>query len=260
MSDSSYTKFFDLLSSVSETETFKLTTTNQKDYTFKQLTTAQLKQLIKTVVDTPLTQTVFNTTLASIMAESIVDQGINIYSFNIVDRLLFCLQTRIESISPTFTHTKTKNPTAINLQTIKNSLVEKIKANPNAFASQTFTNSSISVSYGIPTLQVEKQLNDEIYKGQDINIQTEDDLRKVLGETFINEIAKTLQAVTVNETVLYLDSLTFAERLKVIENIPASITNNIVEYIENYKKILESSLLVENEITVPIDGSLFSLR
>jgi len=94
-------EFYDLLNSLTTLATFKLTLTDGKEYTFKQLSTSQLKELIKTVVDSPLTQSVYNNTISKVMKESLIsEEGVEEPLFNIVDRLLFAIETRINQFLP----------------------------------------------------------------------------------------------------------------------------------------------------------------
>ena len=253
-------EFYDLLNSVTTTETFSLTLTDGKEYTFKQLTTSQLKDLIKTVVDSPLTQAVFHNTMTKIMKDSLVGEGIDTSLFNIVDRLLFTLETRIQSISSNITLTKENITEEVDLQSVKQKLVESLQKTPELFADNTTTINQVEVSFGVPFIKIESQLNDEIYKNVDLNVENQEELRKILGETFINEIAKSIRAIKVQDKELDLSSVTFKSRLKTIESLPASLINGVIAYIEKYRKVIEESLTVKEEVVVPIDGSLFSLR
>jgi len=253
-------EFYDLLNELVSKETFNLTLTDGKEYTFKQLSAAQLKELIKTVVDSPITQATFSTVITKILKESLVTEGVDVTLFNVVDRLLFTLETRIQSISPTITITNEDKSVEVNLTSVKQKLINALTADPTKFANQTFEGGDVKVSYGLPLLQTESQLNDELYKDAALNIENQEELRKLLGETFINEIAKTVQTISVQDKVLDLSSVTFKSRLKTIESLPASLVNSVIEYIEKYKKVVEDSLLTDVGITVSVDGSLFSLR
>jgi hypothetical protein len=247
-------EFFDLLNSISAAETFNLTLTDKKDYTFKQLFTSQLRDLIETVVDSPITQSEFNNTVANVMKDSLASPcGI---FFNIIDRLLFVLETRIQSISPLIT----VNEQQVDLSFIKQALVTALEANSSLFEVQSLSSASISITYGIPLIATETQLNDEYYKNVELNVETQEDLRKIIGETFINEIAKTLYTITVNDKILDLTTVSFKERIKTIESLPASLINNVIQYVEKYRKVVEESLKTTENTPIPIDGTLFSLR
>ena len=264
MSDISNKEFNDLLVTLAVRDTFEVQLTDGNTYKFTQLSTDQLKELIKTVVDSPLTQSAFNTTLTKIMAESLADKGLGTPLFNVVDRLIFCLTTRIESLSPNLTVTPEGKPSyVVNLSDVKQKLLDAVQANPSIFLPQnTGTgNNQIQLTYSIPTVDVEAQLNNELYKNTDINVNTPEELRKVLGEAFINEIAKTINTITLDgDKVLNLSSGSFKSRLKTVESLPASLVQSVIEFVEKYKKVTEGCLVVDESFSVPVDGSLFSTR
>jgi hypothetical protein len=260
MSESPNKEFYDLLNTVSVTETSDITLSDGKNYKFRQLTTNNLKDLIKSVVDSPLTQSVFNSTVARIMKESYAGEALG-YEFNIIDRLLFVLGTRIASISPTIVLTKEdKTTVTVDIQGVITKLINTIAANTEAFANGSLTYNTIVVTYGVPSITVESQLNDEIYKNVELDVQTPEQLRKLLGETFINEIAKSINGVVIGDKSLDLSTVVFRSRLKTVESLPAYLVSGVIQYIEKYKKLIEDDLVIEEGLSLPIDGSLFSLR
>jgi len=260
MSDATNKEFNELLSSLVTKETFSLTLTNGSNYDFYQLSTNQLKELIKTVVDSPLTQAAFNTTLSRIMKDSFVDKEASNGSFNIIDRLLFCLTTRIESLSPIFNAVQEDKQIEVNLLQLKEKLVSALETNKPFFSDQQTISGEAKITYGLPLVSTENQLNEELYKNADINVETPNELRKVLGEAFINEIAKTVRTLSVQDKTLDFNTVTFKNRLKTIESLPASLIQEVIGYVEKYKGIVDACLKVNEDYSVTIDGSLFSLR
>ena len=260
MSEPSNKEFNELLSSLVTKETFSLRLTNGNTYEFYQLSTNQLKELIKTVVDSPLTQAAFNTTLSRIMKDSFVDREASSGSFNIVDRLLFCLTTRIESLSPIFNAAQKDKTIEVNLLELKEKLVSAVEINRPFFSDQQTISGDVRLAYGLPLVSTENQLNEELYKNADINIETPNELRKVLGEAFINEIAKTVKTLSVQDKTLDFNTVTFKSRLKTIESLPASLVQEVIGYVEKYKGVIDTCLKVNEDYSVTIDGSLFSLR
>lgn len=250
-------EFFDLLSSVATEQTFSLTLTDGSQVNCKQLTTSQLKELVKTVVDSPLTQAAFNTTATEIFNQSLVE-GVNT-ELNTVDRTLFILETRIQSLSPTVTLKKEEKSITVDLRNIKEKLSKEIESHKDLFESKSLTEGQITLSFGVPTLKTELQLNREVYKNFKTNVENVDELRKALGEAFINEIAKSINSLSIGEQILDFNTVSFKQRLKAVETLPASIVQKVIEYIENYKKIVEDCFIIDGE-TVPLDGTLFSLR
>ena len=248
--------FNELLAALAETETFDITLTDGKAYKFRQLTTNQLKELVKTVVDSPLTQSVFNTTLSKIMKDSLVGEG----SFNVIDRLLFAVETRIQSLSPSVTITQDEKSITINLIEVRDKLIKAIVDSAALLEDSTFETAQLKLTFGVPSVKTETQLNEELYKNVDINVQTPEELRKILGDAFINEIAKAIKTIEVTGKSIDLSSVNFKSRLKTVEALPASSIQKVIEYIEKHKKAIEDSLIVSEGVSVPIDGSLFSLR
>jgi hypothetical protein len=249
-------EFLELLTALADSESFNITLTDKNVYKFKQLTTNDLKQLIKTVVDSPLTQSQFNSTLTKIMKQSLQTENTDFELLNIFDRLLYCIETRIQSISPVLTMFETE----VNLQNIKHNLEKVVSQSPELFETQTLTKDKLTITYGIPFLQTDVMLNEYLSKHKAQKIENAEDLRNVLGEAFLNEIAKTLYSITIDEKPLDFLTVDFATRLKLLEQIPAHFIQEILTFIEKYKKAIDDSLQNESGVILAIDGSLFSMR
>jgi hypothetical protein len=253
-------EFFDLLNSIVDEQTFSLNLCPRKQsevVSCKKLSTAQLKDLIKSVVDSPLTQASFNSTATKVFEASLVEQSK--VELNVIDRLLFILETRIQSLSPVVTLNKEDKKITVDLEDVKNKLNIRLKADSDSLGSQTVAEGKIALTFGVAKLSTEAQLNEELYKNINFDIKDADELRKIIGEAFINEIAKALETITIEDKTLDLSTVTFKSRLKTVENLPASLIQKVIEYIENYKKIIDECLTVDG-YSIPIDGSLFSLR
>lgn len=252
--------FLKLINEVNSSETFDITFTNGTTLTFKELTTNQLKSLVKAIVDSPLTQAEFNNTLFDIMKDSCVNKDVNFADYNVVDRLIFCLTTRIHSLSETLTLVTEKKTYNVKLKEILKNLIETIQIKSESFKDGTTTKGNITLTYGLPTLRVEEQLNRELYKDKNINVDTADELRKLLGEAFINEIAKSVKTAMFKDNVLDFSSQNFKSRLHILEQLPALAVQEVITFIEIYKKEIENALRLDESTVLPIDGSLFSLR
>lgn len=247
-------EFFELLKTVINEQSFALELAPGKDpgiVACKQLTTKQLKELVKTVIDSPVTQSAFNSTCSVIFKESLIHPPKQ--PLNVLDRLLFLLQLRINSISPTVGE--------FNVKQVAATLLQKIKENCSALVPASASEDKIKITFGIPLIDVELQLNEEVYKNYNPNLDTSDpeELRVLLGETFVHEIAKSLQTISVEEKTLDLVSVSFEDRLIAVETLPASLIQKVVEYIEHYKQIINDGLTVDGNI-LTIDASLFSVR
>lgn len=248
-----------LLEQLKQENSFSLTLTDSSIYEFSQLTTAQLKELIKTVVDSPLTQAAFNTSATKVFQQSIKNNERSLNSFNVIDRLLFILQTRIVSLSPDIKLQKDKRTINVNLQEIFNKLQKEITNNSSLFQDGSEASGRVELTFGVPSLLIDQQINEELYKDATVEIESIEQLRKIIGEAFVNEIAKAIKTIKIDSTEINFETQNFKTKLKIIESLPASLTKKVIEYIEKYKEVIDKCLVVEEQ-ALSIDGTLFSTR
>ncbi len=253
-------EFCDLLKALTEEQTFalELFSTGEK-VNCKYLTTSQLKELIKTVVDSPLTQSAFNTTCTKIFKDSLSTNEELTVPLNVLDRLSFLLQTRINSISPIVTINKDTFPVTVNFSDILSKLHLKKQEHSDKFVTKTETEGKITITYGVALLEAELQLNEEIYKDLKVNPNDPEEMKNLLGESFINEIGKCIQTITINDNTLDLSQISFKERLQALESLPASLIQKAIDYIEQYKDVIDDCLTVDNNL-ITLDASLFSIK
>lgn len=252
-------EFYNLLKTLTEEQTFPLDlfSTGEK-VNCKYLTTSQLKEIIKTVVDSPLTQSAFNTTCTNIFKDSLVSKD-GLVPLNVLDRLSFLLQTRINSISPIVTINKSISPVAVNFSDILSKLHSKKQEHLEKFATVSETEGKVKITYGVALLDAELQLNEEIYKDLKVNVNDAEEMKNLLGESFINEIGKCIQSITIGENTLDLSKISFKERLQAIGSLPASLIQKVIGYIEQYKDVVDDCLTIDNNL-ITIDASLFSVK
>ena len=267
-----------LLQGLDQETTFNLFIPSlQKEVPFKQLTTEQLKRILKTVVDSPVYNTEFIKTFNSIIKENSLDKEVNVDNLTIFDKTLLLFKTKIESISPdfvfTFTDEEIRNndlsdkTVTINLETRLNKFLEK---NIN-FEPQIIEFNNNTVTCNLPTLYTENKLEHELHKNVKIEVNTPEELRTIVGETFINEVTKFITNININGSEVDLLKLTFKNRISVVENLPTQIINKVIKYIENYRETLKELLvhkasiqtkeqtLVVIEKEIPVDASLFNM-
>ncbi len=255
--------FYDLLNSIVNEQTFQLDLCSQeipKTVTCKQLTTAQLTELIKTVVDSPFTLSTFNSTTTKVFKDSLIED-VPLKELNVIDRLLFLLETRIQSLSPSILMTNDDNKTVeIPIQQVKENLIKSIKDNIKLLQPLTVSHSKFTLTVGTPDLEAESLLNEEIYKNVIVDVENKDELRSLLGEAFVYEIAKYLKSLTLdNNKTLDFSTVSFKERTNILQTLPAFLIQQIVGYIEKQKNIIDESLVFEG-FYLSVDSTFFSLR
>jgi hypothetical protein len=249
-------EFYNLLKTLVQEQTFALDLFSRPEkIAVKYLNTSQLKELIKTVVDNPLTQPAFNSSCTKIFKESLVISSPA--PLNILDRLMFIIKTRIHSISPNVKNIQTGEVVDFNI--IADKLLQKNKENFELFQPKRETEGPVNILFGVPLIDTEHQLNEEIYKHIKIDTSKPEEISMLLGDSFINEIAKAIQIITVKERTFDLSTVSFKERLKLIELLPASLIQKVIEYIEAYKQNIEDCMTVNGQV-ITLDASLFSVR
>lgn len=249
----------------------------QQEIKFKQLTTEQLKRLLKTIIDSPVYNTEFILTFNSIIKENCITPDINTENFTVYDKALILFKTRIESISPDYTFTFTQdeiNDKDIKEKTYTVSLIEKLTEflNKNInFNPLTIEYNNCAVVCSLPTLGTENKLEKELHKNTKIEVETPEELRNIVGETFINELTKHFSGITIEDKTINLTELTFKNRIKIVEVLPTNIVNQALKYIENYrseiKKLFTFNLNLETtagttiilEKEIPVDASFFNM-
>jgi hypothetical protein len=236
----------------------------QKAVKFKQLNTEQLKKLLKTIIDSPIHNTEFITTFNRIIKENILDESVSWESLNIFDKVLIIVKTRIESVSPEYIFTlneeeiNTLNNFKINIGERYNEFIKTLPTYNN----ETIKVGDCEITASLPTLQTENKLEKELYKNVKLEITTPEELRNTLGETFINELAKYISVLKINDNTIDLNQHNFKMRIKIIEQLPTTCINGVLKYIEKYKETLKplmtySKDTVEKEI--PLDATFFNM-
>jgi len=249
----------------------------QKEVKFKQLTTEQLKRILKSVVDSPVYNTEFIKTFNNIIKQNCLEPDVNTDNLTIYDKLLIIFKTKIESISSEFNfvfteeeiqsnNLKEKNKT-VNIEThLKEFLDKGINFEPQIIE---YNNSTVTCK--LPTIFTENKLEQELHKNIKIEVNTPEELRAIVGETFINEVTKFITDINVNGSNIDLMKLTFKNRISVVENLPTQIINKVIKYIEGYRESVkplltykiktetnqQTTVIVEKDI--PVDASFFNM-
>ena len=220
----------------------------QKEVKFKQLTTEQLKRILRTALITTGYNSEFILTFNNIIKENCLDKTVNTDNLTIYDKVIIIYKTKIVSISPDYnfvftsdeinTYSLEEASKTISLTDIFNEFVDK-KIN---FELDTASYNGCTITCGIPSLATENKLESELHKNISIDLESENEVSNVISEAFINEVAKFVTSVNINGEEINFLQLSFTERVKIIENLPVTLTSFILKYIEKYKKAIDPLL------------------
>jgi len=217
----------------------------KRNIAFKQLTTEQLKRILKTAIVAPIYNTKFILTINSIIKENCLDNSINTDNLTIYDKLFIVYKTKIVSISSDYTFNFTEEEINTYLLEEPNKTISLTNlfdefANKNIiFEPKIIEQDNIIVTCNIPTLLTEDKLENEIHEEPILNENYEKEIDKIIGEAFISEITKYITSIKINDSNTDLLSLTFKERIDIIESVPVKIIGEVLKYIESYKKTIE---------------------
>jgi hypothetical protein len=263
-----------LLKQADLTDTFEVYVPSQQaNIKFKQLNAEQLKRLLKTVIDSPIYNTEFITTFNTIIKENCIDETVNIKQLTVFDKLLILVKTRIESVSPEYKFLFSKEEIDENKITnseytvnIKNVYDNFVQNQPN-YQARVFTHNSYTLTCSLPTIDTENKLESELHKNIKLEISTPEELRTTLGDTFINELTKYIYKLKIEDTEIDFETLNFKSRIKIVEQLPTIAINNVLKYIEGYKKLINPltsyNIPTETDITfnkeIPQDATFFNM-
>ena len=85
----------------------------------------------------------------------------------------------------------------------------------------------------------------------------EEIISETVGSMFIYEIVKFVTKIIIGKDELDLTSLPIKDRLTVIELVPVTLNNSILEYIEKFRKEELNYVTIDGK-TLPIDARLFA--
>jgi hypothetical protein len=264
--------FLSVLKELDETTGFNIFIPSlQKEIKFKQLTTEQLKRILKTVVDSPIYNSQFTITFNNIIKENCLDKEVNVDKFTIYDKLLILFKIRVESISPEFAFQFTEEEIKENNLTFTGEPhkiidlrqhLDTFLKNKYSFLPEVIEYESCSLVCDLPTIETENKLEKELHKTIKIEVESTEELREIIGETFINELTKYINKITIGSNELDLFSLDFKSRIKVVEQLPTNIINKVLKYIESYRnKVKELTTINVSGINkdIPTDASFFNM-
>lgn len=238
-----------------------------KEVNFKQISTEQLKSLLKTVVDSPIYNSQFICTINKIIKENCVTPNTNVDQFSVYDKILIIFKTRIESLSPEYTINFSEEEQKLHslppnhIFNLKEHL-EKFLIKNYIFPEHIIEHGSCQITCQLPSLATENKLEHELHKNIKIEVETTEELREIVGETFINELTKYISNITIKETSENLLNLPFKTRIKIVEQLPTGVINKVLKYIENYRsriKELTSVTISSVEKDIPLDATFFNV-
>lgn len=226
-----------------------------REVLFREMTTAQQKKLVKSVIDSPVFNTEFIFALREIIRENCTDTSINVDELTIYDKLIIAVTMRSMSVSNELNlNLKCESCEKIQPYQVKlDALLNVIKDTVNLKTEDIITdeNNTFRIHCKIPNISTEFKLESEFRKNTKLKIEDESELRETLGNVFISEIVKYINKLEVldkdsgNMIEIDLETLNFANRVKLIEKINIKLMKKVIDFIFNIKKEFDKIVLVK---------------
>lgn len=229
--------FLDKIQKIEQEKLQTIAVSSGKSISLSPLNLKQQKRLISVNADEIKGGISFYRVINEILIESSNDD-----SLLICDRPLLSLILRKNALGEKYG--------SINLQPI----IDKItnyKCNYKKTNTINFDNLKIEVA--IPTLEEENKIINRLE-----NLITQD-LTDSVGLLYSHEIVKYIKSASIDELNLEFSEMIVADRIRILERLPLSLTKQIVSFIEDYKKVEIELLTVDSNI-VEIDSYLFDIE
>lgn len=209
---------------------------------FKQLTAKQQKELIQTGLDGAIAGLTFNTAVNRI----IVDNSVNHLNYTVSDRINIMTALRVAAFGPTFID---DNGVQHNLEVIASKQLPSIQPS-------TININELEVNVTTPTILLDTATN--LYAIQEFKKVPDMEISNVVGLLYVYELAKHIANIKIVDEVVEFSKISVADRLKIVEKLPASVLNRVVEFIHAHRE-LENQLTTNNSHSITLDSRIFAL-
>ena len=243
------------LSQIANTYSFDVwIPSGNKPIKFNEINAFQQKQILSGSMDSSIYSKKFNSALYDIIQNNCSD---DISTFTILDKILICLQLR-EKISKIVKIQNDKYKYDIDISDV----IQNLKASYIHPKETEVIHNNITLTI-YPSFIVEEKLYDDTIltdnkKAEDI--KTTDDIQGIISDAFIGELAKSIKILKIDDNVIDLKSLTFKQRIKLVEKMPASLIQDILNIVSEWKKTIDTFLTVKKEnemVLIKIDPLFF---
>lgn len=221
----------------------------KRELSFKPLSVKQQKDLIKTGLDGVLSGLTLSIVINNIVAENCTEN----YNFLVFDKIPIILSLRRQSFGNIFTVSDDDKQKTFDLDKI---LSKDLKYSTDETSWKVEIDGvKLSINVELANLKDDTKINE--FQLDKLKKLKDEQLSETIGSLFIYEILKFVTKIEVENEELDLTKLTLKDRLNVIENIPATFNNNVLEYIQIFRKEESDYVTIDGE-SMPIDARLFS--
>jgi len=196
------------------------------EVSFKEINAKQQKELLKSIVDSPLFKSKFTIAIFEILKENYIPTDVNFNKFTILDKQVIMLKTRIECFDKSYElTTENGNQHKIDLVKLYNKATKKL----DIHTSDTITRDEVAVEVLLPTIETEYRLEKDMHSNLDfMDINNANTLRVALGDMFISEISKYISKISIGTKTILIISSTIAYLVIILMPPPPALFNPVL--------------------------------
>ena len=259
-----FTNALDILNKASDSFKVEAWIPSKGSYlTFKELDAKQQKSLLNAAMDTSVYNTGFIKAFYNILNENVLSEGENLIdSLTLADKACVALTLRgqiSDEINVVFDE-KTDISNKYNV----NDILEKFKSFNTPQSTILESNSNdfrLKAEILPPTVKTEVDYDSQLKNNKNSeDLKNNEDVKKVVTNAFLGEISKFVNKIWINDEEVNFNSLNFEQRIKLVEKLPSSLIQKIIETVSSWKNDLDDVLTVKHEDyvkTISIDSLLF---
>lgn len=214
---------------------------------FRQLSIKQQKDLFKTGLD----GVAAGLTLSEEITNIIYTNSMENVDFSIFDKIPIIVKLRANALGTNCTLLNDNNQQTINF----NQLIAKdIKLPlPEDHKKHIVFESEIELDISYPSLAKDSKIN----RSHLDKAKKQEGISDAIGNLYIYEIAKYIDAITIGQETINCNLLAVKELVNIIENLPAKLNEEVINFMSKLRKSEEEYLTVSNNVII-IDSRFFT--
>lgn len=218
----------------------KVEISSKESVNLQPLTFKQQKQLVTTSLNGMIGVMTFLKNLNEIILFNTKEENLKIY-----DRIPIILALRRELTSKKIQ----KNDSEIDVNDLISNY-RKFDISEN----EEVVGDGYTIKLRVPTLEQENRLIATCI--EDLKKVDDENFSKNISLILSYEIPKYMESISFGDILIKMDELSVSDRNKIMDNIPANITNKITDYIVKVRNYDESLLTIDG-VTIEIDSNFF---
>lgn len=215
-----------------------------KTASFKLASVSQQKELLRTAFDGVDGVITRSNAINKLVEDNLVGEA----EILIVDKPAILVALRKASIGSEI-KVEDKVYSLDNIPTIKKSEVK---------LTETVEHDGITVNLKVPNLTVDTEINKKLATEFGKLQELEEKIKQSIDIVVSYESAKYIDSISVEDEEIVFEDLSVYERNEIVNNLPLTLSNKIIDFIGEVKAVTDKALTVDEEVVIEIDASFLS--